>query len=121
MGEKWNIERRNGAIITAAAGWLVGFATILSLGNMSAFYPLDFIPEFKGMNMYIALDHLAANILLLVGAILSAVFFGWIVPDNVKLEETGVPAGVWFGLWQFMLRFFIPIALLVTLLASFFD
>ena len=121
VDEKWNVERRKGALITAGAGWTVGFVTILSLGNMSGFHPLDFIPEFAGMNMYIALDHLAANILLLVGAILSAVFFGWIVPQNIKLEETGIPAGPWFSLWQFMVRFFIPIALVFTLILSFFD
>ena len=71
--------------------------------------------------MYIALDHLAANILLLVGAILSAVFFGWCVPQNVKAEETGIPQGPLFALWQFMIQFFIPIVLSVTLTLSFFD
>ncbi|MBT8080548.1 MAG: sodium-dependent transporter [Gammaproteobacteria bacterium] len=121
VDEKWHIERRKGALITAGAGWLVGFATIMSLGNMSGFYPLDFIPEFRGMNMYAALDHLAANILLLVGAILSAIFFGWFVPRTIKLEESGIPDGLWFTLWNFMIRFFIPVVLFVTLMLSFLD
>ena len=121
VDERWKVGRRKGAILTAGAGWLVGFATILSLGDMAGFYPLNFIPEFAGMNMYVALDHLAANILLLIGAILSAVFFGWIVPKKIKLEETGVPDGIWFSLWRFMIRFFIPITLFLTLLMSFFD
>ena len=121
VDEKWNVGRKKAALITSAAGWLVGIATIVSLGDMSSFYPLNFIPEFAGMNMYTALDHLAANILLSVGAILSAVFFGWFVPKNLKVEETGLPQGPLFALWNVMIRFFIPLTLFVVLMMSFFD
>ena len=56
-----------------------------------------------------------ANNLLLVGGTLSAIFFGWLVPKALKLDELGVRDGLFFGFWRFMIRFIIPPVLVVTL------
>ena len=66
------------------------------------------------------LDTLAANNLLLVGGALSAIFFGWLVPKALKLEEINVQEGLFFGFWRFMIRFVIPPVLLVSLVEALF-
>jgi NSS family neurotransmitter:Na+ symporter len=93
----------------------VGILTIMSLGDWSEFYPLDFIPAFAGKNIFSTLDFLAANILLLVGGTLTAIFLGWRVPKMINLEAMGIPDGSLFAFIAIMLRYVIPVVLLVAL------
>jgi NSS family neurotransmitter:Na+ symporter len=71
--------------------------------------------------MFNALDHLAANNLLLVGGALSSIFIGWLVPKALKLEEMDVPDGPMFALWRFLIRFVIPPVLVVVLAGVFLE
>ena len=115
VSEHWGIRREKGILLTVAAAWLVGILTILSLGAWSDVYPLDFIPAFAHRTIFEALDFLAANILLLLGGLLTAIFFGWLVPRQLKLEEIGISDGILFIFWHFMIRFVVPPVLLIAL------
>jgi NSS family neurotransmitter:Na+ symporter len=115
VDEQWGVKREKGVLMIIGATWLVGILSILSLGAWSGFYPLDFIPGYAGMGIFDALDHLAANNLLLVGGMLLSVFFGWLVPKALKLEEMGVKDGLFFQFWRVMIRFVIPPILFVVL------
>jgi len=115
VDEHWGIKREKGIILTVAAAWLVGILTILSLGDWSDVYPLDFIPAFAQRTIFDSLDFLAANILLLLGGFLTAVFFGWLVPKQLKLDEINVRDGLLFAFWRFMIRFVVPPVLLIAL------
>ena len=76
VDEQWGVSRKTGALWVSGVAWVVGILSILSLNEWSGFYPLDFIPAFEGMSIFDSLDFLAANILLLVGGIFTAIFFG---------------------------------------------
>lgn len=115
VDEHWGIPRQRGILLTAGAAWLLGILSIMSLGDWSNFHPLDFIPAYEGMGIFSALDYLAANNLLLVGGLLLSVFFGWLVPKALKLDEMGVKDGLFFAFWRFMIRFIIPPVLVVVL------
>jgi len=115
VDEQFGIKREKGVWLTGIAAWAVGILTIMSLGDWSEFYPLDFIPAFEGKTIFDSLDFLAANILLLIGGLLISVFIGWFVPKQLKLEEIGVEEGLFFSFWRFMIRFVIPPVLLITL------
>ena len=115
VDEHWGIKRQKGVLLTAGAGWIIGLLSIMSLGDWSEFYPLDFIPAFAGQTIFVAFDFLAANILLLLGGLLLSIYFGWLVPKNIKLDELNVDDGLFFGFWRTMLRFIIPPILLVIL------
>jgi NSS family neurotransmitter:Na+ symporter len=52
---------------------------------------------------------------------LSAIFFGWLVPKALKLEELNVPDGPMFGLWRFLIRFVIPPVLVIVLAGVFLE
>ena len=113
--EKFEVSRERSILYTVLAAWLVGMATIFSLGDWSEFYPLDFIPAMAGMNIYVGIDFLAANILLLVGAMLTSLFFGWFVPRQIKLEAIGASDNGLFRFWLVLVRFVIPPVLLIVL------
>jgi NSS family neurotransmitter:Na+ symporter len=113
--ERFGINRERSILYTTAVAWVVGLATIFSLGNWSEFYPLDFVPAMTGMNIFGAIDFLAANILLLIGSLFLSVFFGWFVPKQIKQESIGVADSGLFHLWQLLIRWVIPPVLFIVL------
>lgn len=121
VDETWGIGRQKGILYVVGAAWLLGILSIISLGEWSTFYPLDFVPSYEGMNIFSALDHFAANNLLLLGGALSVIFFGWLVPKALKLDELGVADGSMFAVWRFMIRFVIPPVLVVVLAGVFLE
>ena len=84
-------------------------------GKMDRTRVLDFIPSYKGLDLFDTLDTLAANNLLLIGGACSAIFFGWFVPKALKLDEINVEDGLFFGFWRIFIRFVIPPILIITL------
>jgi len=116
VNEHWQMKRSKGILLVVASAWLLGILTILSLGEWSDVYPLDFIPAFAHKTIFDSLDFLAANILLLLGALLTSFFFGWLVPKQLKLDEMGVREGAFFGFWRFMIRFVIPPTLFIVII-----
>lgn len=119
VDEHLGIARKKGVLYVAGAAWLLGVFSIISLGEWSDYYPLDFVPSYEAKNIFNALDHLAANNLLLFGGAMSAIFFGWLVPRALKLEELDVADGFMFATWRFTIRFVIPPILVVVLLSVF--
>jgi NSS family neurotransmitter:Na+ symporter len=115
VDEHWKIPRAKGVIWLAVIGWSVGILSIMSFGDWSEFYPFDFIPAFAGKNIFSTLDFLAANILLLLGGLLTAILLGWRVSKAINLEAMGIPDGTLYTFIRVMLRYVIPVLLLVAL------
>jgi NSS family neurotransmitter:Na+ symporter len=113
--EHLNIPRKQGILWVAGAAWTLGIASILGFSVWKDVRLLEFIPSYRGKDIFDTFDHLAANNLLLIGGALSAIFFGWLVPKALKLEEMNVKDGPFFTFWRFMIRFVIPPVLLVSL------
>ncbi|MDH4071848.1 MAG: sodium-dependent transporter [Gammaproteobacteria bacterium] len=119
LDEHMHIPRKKGVLWVSGMAWILGLASILGFSvwkdGWSELGLLDFLPSYRGLDLFDTLDTLAANNLLLVGGALSAIFFGWFVPKALKLEEINVQDGLFFGFWRFMIRFVIPPVLVVTL------
>ena len=119
LDEHMNSPRKKGVLWVSGTAWVVGIASILGFSvwkegweNLGLLY---WIPSYDGKDIFDTLDTLAANNLLLVGGALSAIFFGWLVPKALKLEEINVRDGLFFAFWRFMVRFVIPPILIVAL------
>jgi len=63
------------------------------------------------------LDYISASILLPIGGLLTAVFVGWKVPAKTMQKELGLSNGQ-FRLWQFLIRFVAPIAILIVFVSG---
>ena len=116
VDEHLDIPRKQGVFWVAGAGWILGIASILGFSTWSEVRLLDFIPSYVGLDIFDTLDTLAANNLLLIGGACSAIFFGWLVPKALKLDEINVADGLLFSFWRLMIRFVIPPILIVTLI-----
>jgi len=115
IDENWNIDRHKGALYAGLATWVIGILSILSLNEWSTFYPLDFIPVFEGKIIFDALDFLAANILLLLGGLLSAIFLGWFIPKQMSSEEINMGESGFYTFWLWSLRIAAPVVLIIVL------
>jgi NSS family neurotransmitter:Na+ symporter len=69
------------------------------------------------MTIYDATDYVASNVLLPVGAMLTAVIAGWIMTRDTAQEELGIRHRSVFELWRFLIRYIAPIAIGLLLVA----
>jgi NSS family neurotransmitter:Na+ symporter len=115
VDERWHVPRERGILYFVGTIWLIGIATIMSLGEWSDFYPLSIVPALAEETIFDLLEWFAANILLLTGAALTSIFFGWLIPKKTKLEGFGVGDGAFYAYANTMMRYVIPPVLVVAL------
>lgn len=116
VDEHLNIPRKQGVFYVSGTAWVLGVVSILGFSTWKDVRLLDFIPRYEGLDIFDTLDTLAADNLLLLGGAFSAIFFGWLVPKALKLDELDIKDGVLFGFWRVLIRFVIPPVLLITLI-----
>jgi NSS family neurotransmitter:Na+ symporter len=115
VDKRWKVPRERGILYFTGTIWMIGITVILSLGDWSDFYPLAFVPALAEETIFGIFEWLAANILLLIGATLTSVFFGWFVPKSIKLDGLGMRDGKLFFYVNAMLRFVVPPVMMIAL------
>jgi NSS family neurotransmitter:Na+ symporter len=115
--EKFRLCRKKATYLAGGVMWLLGILSVLSLNVLSDFHPLGFINLLEGKTIFQSLDYISASILLPIGGLLTAVFVGWKVPAKTMQKELGLSNGQ-FRLWQFLIRFVAPIAILIVFVSG---
>ena len=70
------------------------------------------------LNLLDAMDQVANNILLLLGALMLSIFVGWVMKGaQEELSHGGGPRG-WTAAWRSLLRWWVPLVLLFVLFHS---
>jgi neurotransmitter:Na+ symporter, NSS family len=71
-------------------------------------------------NFFDSVDFLITNIALPLGGLLVAVFVGWVVPQSVSYEQfqSGGKRDAMYHGWMILIRYFVPVAILLVLLYS---
>ncbi len=66
------------------------------------------------------MDKLASNILLPLGGLFIAIFVGWVMPADKTREQfvAGSRYGILYGIWRFLIRYVVPIGILMVFLNS---
>ena len=104
------------ALLSTSAAWLLGFATVLSFNIWSESYPLGGFAPFAGKTVFDLLDLAVSSIMLPFAGLLVAVFSGWVLSESIALNELGTTGGSYYRVWRFLLRWFIPVLLVVLIL-----
>ena len=116
--EKFGMSHRRASVTAGFAMWALGLGSVLSYNVLKDFHPLDFIPLFEGKTIFNSIDFIMANALLPIGALLTAVFIGWVATRESIREEIGLSDGFAFQSWLFLIRFVIPVALVAVFLTG---
>ena len=105
-------SRARSTYVVGLAAWLIGVLCALSFSSLADFRP------FWGMTIYRFLDYLTSGILMPVTGVLVAIFAGWIVPKRVSAQELQLGKPVLFGVWRFLVRFVVPVIIVIILITS---
>lgn len=116
--EKFDLTHSRAAFTAGFAMWVLGLGSALSFNVLSDFHPLDFISAFEGMTIFSSIDFIMANVLLPIGALLTAIFIGWFANRDSIRDEIGLSDGLAFKTWLVLIRFVIPAALVVVFLSG---
>ncbi|MCZ8130832.1 MAG: sodium-dependent transporter [Steroidobacteraceae bacterium] len=112
------MPRSSAVAITIGASWLLGLASLLSFNVLADWRPLGTFPRFEGSTWFDVVDYFTANLLLPVGALMTAVFVGWRLP-RAFLEEGFAQSSPWQRaavVW--LLRLVCPAAIVVVFVAA---
>ena len=120
VGVSFLMERKG---LSRGRACLVVFAVCGSLGTLCS---LSFGPladaTVAGMSLFDLLDWVCSNILLLVMALLSVLFVGWILPRRVVRDEFtngGTVNGRVFPVLYFLIKWVAPIAVVIIFCTNF--
>ena len=116
--EKFGMTHARAAQSAGAVMWLIGLGSVFSFNLLRDFHPLAFIAGFESMTIYDDLDYVMSNVLLPVGAFLTAIFIGWFASRESIREEMGLPDGPAFKTWRFLIRFVVPFAVAVIFIGG---
>ncbi len=112
FAEKEGVSRAKAAVLAGVAIFLVGFVTLGSFNFLEDVRPLGSILRFKEMNPFALLDFTITNVLMPVGAMLYAVFIGWLLTNELTMRVLGLQEGALFHGWRFLMRYVVPLAIL---------
>src|SRR5699024_5143914 len=105
-------KRRKTTWVTGMCIFLAGIPAALSFGLLSDFTIFD-------KTMFDLSDYLVSNILMPIGALLIAIFTGFIMPRKVLLNEIskGAKRGrKLFALWFLIIKYVVPVAIILVFL-----
>ncbi|MDN3645554.1 sodium-dependent transporter [Pontixanthobacter aestiaquae] len=119
LKEKANIGRPLATLVVTIGALLLGILAALSFNSMADFQPLGFIPLFEGQGMFDVLDTVTSKVLMPVGAIMTALFVGWVAERRLIDSENGLTGGL-EKFWLFLVRWLCPFALIIILVVGIF-
>ncbi|MDJ0977449.1 MAG: sodium-dependent transporter [Erythrobacter sp.] len=117
--ERLGLPRVQAALGVSVAASVLGVLCALSTGSLSSFHPLGFIPMFEGMGVLDVLDTFTGKLTMPIGALLTAVFIGWVASRRLLDEENGLSGGL-HRFWLFLVRWFCPLVLTLILFGGIF-
>jgi NSS family neurotransmitter:Na+ symporter len=109
---------RSKCLIWLGIGLFVfGLGSVFSFNIGSEFYPLYFIEKFSDKTFFDVVDYVVSNMLFPLGGICVALIAGWSLDQNLLKNEFKLP-GIMFRIWQYLVRFLIPVFIGIILVMN---
>ncbi len=108
------MKRTTAALVSGGAAWALGAAAALSFNLWEGFHPLAFLPGWEGRTIFGILDYSISSLLLPINGLLIALFVGWALPRSLVAAELA-GAEQLMRIWRWLLRLFVPLAILAIL------
>lgn len=108
---EYNVKRHRATAVIIIAVGLVSVLSILSFSDSSFL-------SIAGVSLNDAQDVLTNKIMLPLGGLLIAIFAGWFVaPDSLR-DELQIASPVLYKTWYFLIRFVVPLAVILIMLSG---
>jgi NSS family neurotransmitter:Na+ symporter len=101
----------------AASIWLAGILTVLSFNRWSALYPLRYLGIDSSKTPFELIDYLTSNLMMPAGGLMVALIAGWALTPEAAGRELGMGSGPAFHLWRSLVRYLVPLAIIVIFLS----
>lgn len=101
--------------------WVLGLLTFIACIPSSLSYGVLADVSIFGKSIFDATDYLVSNILLPIGCLLIAVFISFRMDQAIVKREFQMGNQLslkWFKLWKFLMRYIIPIIILIVFICS---
>jgi NSS family neurotransmitter:Na+ symporter len=111
LEERRGIARPSGTLMVISATAAMSVISVLSYNvwaGVSVF----------GVDLNTALDFLPNQIMLPLGGLLIAIFAGWFVSKSSAKEELALGSEALFEIWHWLIRYLVPLAVLVILVVG---
>ena len=111
LEEHRGIARPSGTLMVVSATAAMSVISVLSYNvwaGVSVF----------GVDLNTALDFLPNQIMLPLGGLLIAIFAGWFVSKGTAKEELALGSEALFEVWHWLIRYLVPLAVLVILVVG---
>lgn len=112
------LSRRRIVLIVSLLLWLVGLGTVFSFNVWSDVHPLPFIPALADRTVFSVLDYVVSNFMMPAGGVLVAVLAGWGLSRRASMEELGVGDTPFYRGWRLLVRYAVPVAILLVFFTS---
>lgn len=111
--ERFKLNRFIVAFTYCFIVWVFGLITVFSFNIWST---VDVFGT--GKNPFDLLDFLTSSIFLPLGGLLVALYVGWAMNKSISREQLFSLNGFFFSLWLFLIRFVVPVLILLIFLSS---
>ncbi|MCY1026025.1 sodium-dependent transporter, partial [Mammaliicoccus sciuri] len=101
--------------------WVLGLLTFIACIPSSLSYGVLADVSIFGKSIFDATDYLVSNILLPIGCLLIAIFISFRMDQAIVKREFQMGNQLslkWFKLWKFLMRYIIPIIILIVFICS---
>lgn len=110
--ETFKLKRLRAVTIVMIACWLVSLLSIGSFSHKELFLISD-------KTYFQHIDFITAGICLPLAGLFTALFCGWALHKQLIQQYLHWPShGRWYKLWEGLLRYFAPLAIILILLTS---
>lgn len=107
--ESTELSRKSAALLVAALAWVAGLGTVFSFNIWSEV-------SIGGKSIMDAVEFVAADIMLPIGGLLTALFAGWVLSKTITKEELDDKMHDWaFKAWLWLTRVVTPLLILIVM------
>jgi NSS family neurotransmitter:Na+ symporter len=106
--------RRPAAFVVCFAGVLLGIGSVLSFNVWADVHPLGVVPGFSGRTYFDTVDFVSADVLIPLGALITSIFVGWVLPRKMSESRVDAPARHIDRWLLILVRYLCPIAILAV-------
>jgi NSS family neurotransmitter:Na+ symporter len=111
-------SRRTFSLITAALLWVVGLATVFSFNIWQDLRPASWLPALSDKNIFGVLDYIVSNLMMPIGGVAVAILAGWSLSKESSRDELSIEDGLLFRVWRLLVRYLVPLAIVLLFLMN---